>query len=108
MNTCEEFYQATRPNWTAGDWESLKSSNGSAVPLADTLLGVEVPEEGTNSASGASRRLMSAVSDSQKASDWRLAHAWRDFYTLEIGDLVYEMYRPDFESFGYHHERFSR
>lgn len=34
------------------------------------------------------------------------ASKWKKYYTQEIGDAVYELYKTDFEAFGYQREVF--
>lgn len=104
VETCEEFYRATHPDWTAGHWTSLNSSPGSAVPLAESTLGVPLDETYDSDTADKTRKLSSSVM--RERPEVGVPHKWKRFYTQEIGDLVYELYQADFESFGYPREFF--
>ena len=125
MSSCEDYYQATHPNWTVGHWSSINSDTGSAVPLPGAPLGVAVPvpdplETDTDTGSPDTHhrslfgeRLETESSQHGEATVENARHEtgagqrWKEYYTQEIGDLVYELYREDFETFGYRHEVFS-
>lgn len=104
MDTCEEFYQATHPNWTVGHWDRLNNSNGSAIPWAeDTLADTAVGPHGDPRAL---QRQKSLAQASAHASTY-VPYDWKQFYTQQIGDIVYKLYQRDFEAFGYAHETFA-
>jgi hypothetical protein len=106
MASCKEFYQATHPNWTAGDWESMNSIQGSAVPLAGPSHGVPVVPDERSRNDGSRGFLTTTFETNEQGASSGLMRNWKEFYTQEIGDLVYAMYRSDFESFGYSREVF--
>lgn len=62
-------------------FEAAKLANGTLVPLTDAP----------------------ALDHSVKRDnhDTGAAEKWRSFYDQEMADLVYELYQPDFERFGY-------
>jgi hypothetical protein len=45
-------------------------------------------------------------SEKHDEHDTHASDKWRTFYTQEMGDLVYEAYKPDFLAFGYERELF--
>ena len=128
MSSCEEYYQATHPNWTVGYWDSINTHPGSAVPLPGSPLGVEVPTPTPDAPTDAGEQatsnphLRSVLGDQfeevtlqhrgtiekNERHEAAAAGKWKEYYTQEIGDLVYDMYRVDFDTFGYRHQTFSR
>lgn len=107
MDTCEEFYQSTHPNRTAGQWDILNSTPGSAVPLAETSLGVAAADVPYSATGLGSVGKQVGAAEQNKMHETGTANRWKEFYTQEVGDLVYAMYRPDFKTFGYPYEIFS-
>jgi hypothetical protein len=87
--SCEDFYARTRSGWKPGDWDALHTNNW-AAPLAPSPA---VSEDSTPS---------SSYSWHNRDAASKLAQ----FYTQEIADLVYGMYKHDFQAFGYPRQMF--
>lgn len=78
---CDQYYSATHPEWDTTSWATLTGDGARAVPLPESL----VQGEGA-------RPTMHDTGASSSLGEW---------YNQEIADLVYELYKRDFELFGY-------
>jgi hypothetical protein len=86
MSTCKEYYSATHPEWH-GDWENI--DNSAAVPL------------------DAERNHQPVSTQRDSAHETGAAREWARLYTQELGEMVYQLYKADFDAFGYERQLFS-